>query len=244
MNSAQVQRAKQAVRERVWDLLEREGAAPSGVAGHIPDFVGSDVAAIRLTQHTAWQAAHVVKAVPDLAQLPVRVRALEDGKHLYMASPKLATEKPFFYLDPASLAVPPLEAAAHRSAAKFGQPVDLDEMPPIDLVVCGSVAVNRDGVRLGKGAGYADVEVALLQEAGLMSPHTLIATTVHSLQVVDEALPDTEHDFRVDLVITPDETFPCEPRRPRTGIIWEQLTPEFISAIPALVRRSQAGNGS
>ena len=47
------------------------------------------------------------------------------------------------------------------------------------MVVCGSVAVNRRGARLGKGAGYSDIEVALLQEAGLIGPSTVIVTTVH-----------------------------------------------------------------
>jgi 5-formyltetrahydrofolate cyclo-ligase len=239
VNNAEVQQVKQALRERVWRFLERERATPRGVAGHIPDFVGTDLAAARFAQHPAWRSARVIKAVPDLAQLPVRVRALEEGKQLYMASPRLATQNPFYYLDPANLAVPAREAAAHRAAAKFAQPVDLDAMLPIDLVVCGSVAVNREGVRLGKGAGYSDIEVALLQEAGLMGSHTLIATTVHSLQVLDEDLPETEHDFRVDLVITPDETFECAPGGPRSGIIWDHLTPEVIAAIPALVSRSQ-----
>ncbi|WP_246096024.1 5-formyltetrahydrofolate cyclo-ligase [Streptomyces botrytidirepellens] len=240
MNNAHVQHAKQALRERVWDLLECRRAAPTGVAGHIPDFGGKDVAADRLAQHPAWEAARVIKAVPDLAQLPVRIQALEDGKQLYMASPKLATQNPFYYLDPASLAVSPREAAAHRAAAKFARPVDLDEMPSVDLVVCGSVAVNREGARIGKGAGYSDIEVALLQEAGLLGPHTLIATTVHSLQVLDEDLPETDHDFRVDLVITPDETFECAPRGRRPGIIWDHLAPEVIAAIPVLESRRQA----
>src|ERR1044072_3640287 len=131
MNSAEVQHVKQALRGRVWRLLEHERAAPEGVAGHIPDFVGADLAAARLAQHSAWQSARVIKAVPDLAQLPVRVQALEDGKQLYMASPKLATQNPFYYLDPASLAVPPREAAAHRAAAKFARPVDLGEIPSV-----------------------------------------------------------------------------------------------------------------
>lgn len=52
------------------------------------------------------------------------------------------------------------------------------------MVVCGSVAVNRRGTRLGKGAGYSDIEVALLQEAGLIGPSTVIMTTVHPPQVV------------------------------------------------------------
>ncbi|MFD8966658.1 5-formyltetrahydrofolate cyclo-ligase [Streptomyces sp. NPDC059568] len=241
MNSAQIQQAKQAVRERVWDLLERERAAPSGVAGHIPDFVGAEAAATRLAEHPAWQAARVIKAVPDLAQLPVRVRALEERKLLYMASPKLATDNPFYYLNPASLTVPSREAAAHRTAAKFAEPVDLDEIPPVDLVVCGSVAVNLEGVRLGKGAGYSDIEVALLQEAGLLGSHTLIATTVHPLQILNETLPETDHDFRVDLIITADETIECEPCRRPPGIIWEHLAPEMIAAIPALANRNPIG---
>ena len=57
---------------------------------------------------------------------------------------------------------------------------------------------------LGKGAGYSDIEVALLAEAGLISERTMIATTVHDLQVLDEDLPEQVHDFRVDLIVTPD----------------------------------------
>jgi 5-formyltetrahydrofolate cyclo-ligase len=112
--------------------------------------------------------------------------------------------------------------------------VGVNEMRPIDLIVCGSVAVNRQGVRLGKGAGYSDIEVALLQEAGLISPQTTIVTTVHLLQVVDHTLPETEHDFSVDLIVTPDEVIECqEPRRPR-GLIGEDLTADMIAAIPVL----------
>ncbi len=65
-------------------------------------------------------------------------------------------------------------------------------MRPVDLVVCGSVAVDRRGARLAKGAGYSDIELALLQEAGLIRPQTTIATTVHALQVIDEDLPEAE----------------------------------------------------
>jgi 5-formyltetrahydrofolate cyclo-ligase len=37
-----------------------------------------------------------VKANPDSPQLPVRQRALEDGKTVYMAVPRLAADAPFF----------------------------------------------------------------------------------------------------------------------------------------------------
>jgi 5-formyltetrahydrofolate cyclo-ligase len=74
---------------------------------------------------------------------------------------------------------------AETAARKVG----VEEMQPVDLIICGSVAVNRRGVRLGKGAGYSDIELALLQEAGLMRPETTIVTTVHPLQVVNRVTP-------------------------------------------------------
>jgi 5-formyltetrahydrofolate cyclo-ligase len=207
---------------------------------HGQRFTGADAAADRLTRLPAWLAAEVIKAVPDRAQQPVRERALQDGKLLYMAVPKLADDLPFYLLDPASLAVPPAEAASREGAARAARKISVAQMRPVDLVVCGSVAVNRDGARLGKGAGYSDIEVALLREAGLISPHTMIATTVHSLQVLSEALPETEHDFSVDLIATPDEVIECgSPRRP-SGLYWEHLTDDKIAAIPVLAARAAA----
>lgn len=238
MSSAEKDQAKQAIRERIWALLEHERAAPRGVRGYIPAFHGADAAAERLASLPVWHAARVIKAVPDRAQLPVRAQALSDGKLVYMAVPRLAEELPFYLLDPAELTVPPAEAAASTVAARVARKVGVDELRPVDLIVCGSVAVNRHGARLGKGAGYSDIEVALLQEAGLIGPKTTIVTTVHSLQVVDEELPENEHDFSVDVIVTPDKVIACSPPRRPAGLIWEQLSPEKIAAIPVLAARS------
>ena len=232
--------AKQAIRTEMWDLLERERAVERGVHGYIPDFAGAGTAADRLAQLPAWQAARVIKAVPDRAQQPVRERALRDGKLLYMAVPMLADDLPFCVLDPASLTVPPVEAASRQTAARIAPKIALEQMRPIAMVVCGSVAVNRQGARLGKGAGYSDIEVGLLQEAGLIGPDTVIATTVHPLQVVGEALPETEHDFSVDLIIIPDEVIECGPPRRPSGLYWEHLTEDKIAAIPVLAARAAA----
>lgn len=109
-------------------------------------------------------------------------------------------------------------------------------MRHVDLIVAGSVTVNRRGVRVGKGAGYSDIEVALLTEAGLIGPDTVIVTTVHPLQILDEDLPETEHDFSVDIIVTADEVIHCRtPRRP-SGIVPSHLTAEKLPAIPALAR--------
>jgi 5-formyltetrahydrofolate cyclo-ligase len=233
--------AKHAIRQRMWTLLEQEHAAPPGVHGHIPAFLGADVAADRLATLQLWQAAQVIKAVPDRALLPVRARALAEGKLVYMAVPKLAENKPFFLLDPTTLTVPPAKAASSKVAGTIARRVGVDEMRPVDLIACGSVAVNRKGVRLGKGAGYSDIEVALLQEAGLIGPKTVIVTTVHSLQIVDEDLPETEHDFSVDLIVTPDEIVECGPPRRPGGLYWDQLDQEKVAAIPVLASRASRG---
>lgn len=238
-----VDEAKQGIREQVWTGLEEAGAVAPGVHGRIPAFTGADEAAERLATVPVWQAARVIKVVPDTAQLPVRARALEAGKLVYMAVPKLADELPFYLLDPARLTVSPVEAATKEVAAQLARKVSVADMHPVDLVICGSVAVNRAGVRLGKGAGYSDIEMALLLEAGLISPDTVIVTTVHSLQVVNEPLPETEHDFSVDLIVTPTEIIHCGPSRRPQGLVWEHLNPEKIAAIPVLAARTNPRHG-
>jgi 5-formyltetrahydrofolate cyclo-ligase len=219
---------KQAVRERVWELLERERAARfPGARGRIPNFVGAERAAERMAVLSEWQEARVVKANPDAPQLPARRRALADGKRVYMAVPRLREERPFVLLG---------RDATIKGAMRDGRPTAIDDLDHVDLIVCGTVAVNRDGVRVGKGGGYSDLEFALLVDVGLVDAGTLIVTTVHPLQVLDEELPETEHDFRVDRVVTPDEVNETAvPKRP-PGILWSHLDEEKIASIPALRR--------
>jgi 5-formyltetrahydrofolate cyclo-ligase len=238
MAGGSINRAKQEIRERVWALLEREHVTEPGVRGYIPAFTGAEIAASVLAGTPEWQAAQVIKAVPDRAQQPVRERALRDGKLLYMAVPKLAEDPPFCELDPLNPLVSAAEAASREGAAKVARRVGTGQMRPVDMVVCGSVAVNRDGTRLGKGAGYSDIEVALLAEVGLISSRTLIVTTVHPLQVLDEPIPETSHDFSVDLIITTRDLIRCGPPRRPAGLDWDQLPASMITAIPVLAARA------
>jgi 5-formyltetrahydrofolate cyclo-ligase len=228
--------AKQAVRERVWSLLERRRAARfPGARGRIPNFAGAGAAADRLGDHPAWRDARVLKANPDAPQLPVRARALAEGKRVYMAVPRLRERRPFVLLDPARLQVPPRSAASIRGMGA-GRPVSVRQVRLLDLVVCGSVAVNHEGARIGKGGGYSDLELALLTEAGRVGDDTIVVTTVHPLQVLNEDLPETAHDFRVDLIVTPEEWIRPKrsARRRPPGILWDHLTPEILSAVPSL----------
>ena len=226
---------KDRLRHRVWDLLDTHGAGRSGpVHGEIPDFHGADRAAVQLAGHPRWAAARVVKANPDRAQSEVRLLALRGGKTVYMAVPRIAAPEPFYEIDPAVLTADPEVLATGRGAAQHAPRTPVEGMRPVDAVVCGSVAVNRQGVRIGKGAGYSDIEMALLAQAGLIDERTLIVTTVHALQVVDEAIPEAAYDVSVDLIVTPEETIECPPRRRPAGIAWQELGEEKIAAVPVL----------
>jgi 5-formyltetrahydrofolate cyclo-ligase len=236
---AAVLAAKAELRDEVWSAMRTAKVARfPGAAGRIPNFTGAEAAAERLRATPQWQAAAALKANPDSAQWPVRQRALEDGKTVYMAVPRLAGAEPFFALDPDHLSEPPRRASSISGATRSARRVTLAELTPVDLVVMGSVAASEDGARLGKGGGFADLEFALASAAGLIGPQTVCVTTVHELQLRPAgAIPLTSHDVPVDLIVTPDRVIDCRPRqgpKPRPGLRWEDLTEEKIAAIPLL----------
>ena len=230
--------AKAALREEVWSALADTGVARfPGAAGRIPNFTGAEAAAERLRATEAWARAATVKCNPDSPQWPVRQRALEDAKTVYMAVPRLADKRPFLRLDPDHLDASPRKASSIKGAARFGRPVDLDELEPVDLVVAGCVAVGEDGVRLGKGGGFADLELALASAAGLVWPATGLATAVHDLLVRPAGtVPRTDCHVCLDLVVTATRLigFCRRGRRPVPRLRWEELTDEKVAAIPLL----------
>ena len=79
----------------------------------------------------------------------------------------------------------PSLAASIAGACRYGRAVSPREMRPVDLVVCGSVAVGRDGARSARAAATATSSTALLREEGKVRESTPILTTVHALQIVD-----------------------------------------------------------
>jgi 5-formyltetrahydrofolate cyclo-ligase len=238
-------RAKAELREEVWSALtEGKASRFPGARNRISNFVGAERAAERLRELPVWAGAETVKANPDSAQLPVRERALRDGKTVYMAVPRLAEPEPFFLLDPDDLADPPRRAASISGATRSARRVAVAELGPVGLVVSGCVAVGEDGARLGKGGGFADLEFALAAAAGLIGPDTLVVTTVHELQVRPPGvIPTSAHDAPVDLVVTPERVIDCRERRsarPADGIRWAELTEQKIASIPLLAALRQA----
>ena len=232
--------AKAALREQVWAALDQPGIARfPKPANRIPNFVGAEAAARRLADTGEWAKSATVKSNPDSPQWPVRQRALEDGKVVYMAVPRLAEVDPFFLLDPERLADNPRTASSIKGASRSAQTVAVAALEPVDLVVTGCVAVDEAGARLGKGGGFSDLEFALAAEAGLVGPDTVVVTTVHERQVLPVGVvPTTTHDLHVDVVVTADAVLRC-PRAPTWSlprVRWDELTDEKIAAIPLLAQ--------
>ncbi|MEM6251427.1 MAG: 5-formyltetrahydrofolate cyclo-ligase [Cyanobacteria bacterium P01_D01_bin.156] len=238
---------KDALRSRIWSTLKAHKATRRDPVGHIPNFIGADIAAERLAATELWQQAQVIKCNPDSPHTAVRLRALADGKTLYMAVPRLARKKCFVELTATALrakGIAPETAATMRGAMDHGQLVAFDEMHAIDLVVVGCVAVALTGGRTGKGAGFADLELAMLRQCNLVTDKTPIVTTVHDLQIVDGTeLPMQKHDWGLDLIVTPTQCFTTQNRYPKpTGLDWDTIQPDQIARIPILRLWSQQRN--
>jgi len=230
---------KDALRERIWSALEAAGVAVGPVHSRIPNFVGADAAALNLSKMPGWAQARVVKCNPDPPQIPVRLRALYDGKIVYAPVPELTLGFPFVRLDPAVLSREGVSfelAATSQGFVHHGEPVSFEAMEPIDVAVVGCVAVTRAGGRTGKGGGFADLELGIFRELGTVTAGTPVVTTVHDIQVVaDAALVMQGHDSPLDWIATPGELIETRTAYPRPeGVAWDDVAPHQIEGIPFL----------
>ncbi len=227
---------KDEIRKEVWRILEKKGVArfPKPVQGRIPNFIGAEKAAERIISQKEFEDAEVIKVNPDSPQIPVRRLALTSGKLLIMPTPRL--KKGFMLLDPRRV---PREAFAKastlRGAFKYGRICPLGELPQVDLIVVGSVAVSRDGVRVGKGGGYSEIEYGILRELRLIDEGTPVFTSIHDLQIIDSA-PKEDHDLVIDLISTPRRIYRVERKYPQPeGIMWKRLSDRQLREMPVLL---------
>lgn len=237
--------AKERLRHRIWTELQQQAAVHRDPFGHIPHFIGAEAAANRLTQLPCWQQAQVIKCNPDSPQQPLRLRALAEGKLLYMAVPNLSQADCFVALTAAALeaqGIPLAQGATLGGALEYGQNhgqlVGFAAMERIDLAIVGAVAVTPAGGRTGKGAGFADLELAMLQASGLLSPEMAIATTVHDLQLVEPGnLVLEAHDWPLDWIVTPQQAIETQTPHPRPrGLDWGKLQADQLQQIPVLAQ--------
>ncbi|MDP3316351.1 MAG: hypothetical protein Q8M47_09830, partial [Devosia sp.] len=85
---------KDVIRHEIWHSLELTGTAVGPAWSMIPNFVGADTAAWHLAQTEEWQRAKTIKTNPDAPQIPIRLRALYQGKLVFAPVPYLTAEFP------------------------------------------------------------------------------------------------------------------------------------------------------
>ena len=230
------------IRKRIWDMMEEKDIAqyPRPVHHRIPNFKGAEQAATRLAALPEFLEANIIKVNPDTPQRAVRHAVLAQRKTLLTPQPRLRTG--FFStirMDSLPSLVEINDCTNSVGVAKWGTPVTLNDKYNVDLVVVGSTAVcPRTGARVGKGEGFAELEWGILSAQGNLDPSTtLVVTTVHDEQVVDDIPVGslTKHDVPVDVIVTPTKVIRVPNRAPKpSGIFWDLLSPQKLAQIRVL----------
>ncbi len=236
MECSEIQKEKQKLREFVWSEMKKAGITRKpGPEDTIPNFIGAEKAARRVTRLMFWHTVRVLTCNADAPQQALRHSVLEKGKLLYMAAPELSRQKCFFELHPQKIGRKFDFASTVPGAFKVGAPIDPKDMRKPNCFVVGSVAVNGKGQRVGNGGGFSDILYALAKQAGLIDDSTPVLTTVHPLQIVENDILMTEHDIPVDYIVSPDTIIETKHslNKPE-GIYWDYLDDEKIEAVPVL----------
>ena len=224
---------KDAARTHVWDRLSNEklAAFPFPPHGRIPNFKGAGEAAKRLFDIPVFANATALKINPDSAQSAVRAEALRRGIDVYVPTPKLAGG--FWRIEAAAVPHDAVrQAAAMSTMPKWATQVALKDLPQMDAIVSGSVAVTPSGKRCGKGAGYADREYGILLELG--HAPVPVATTIHDVQLVDD-FPQVGTDEPLTFIVMPTHSLEiASPPDAPTGIDWSVITHQDLEDMPVL----------
>lgn len=170
----------------MWEHLDTNNLVvfPRPAFGRIPNFKGSEEAAAKLLDLEDFKNAKSIEVNPDKPQEAARILVLENNKTLYVPVPRLKDRLLKHITVPEGSTKSQIrEAISRRGIENSGKPIDIDEDIKIDLLVLGSVAVSKEGYRIGKGRGYADLEFGILREMNAVTEETVIVTLVHDCQV-------------------------------------------------------------
>jgi 5-formyltetrahydrofolate cyclo-ligase len=175
----------------------------------------------------------IVSLHPGLRQ--ARLNVLFDRKFLLLPTPGL--QKGFRLLEGGSIPISKRAmAVSPKFMSRYGRHLSCKDpwQPRIDLSITEVLAVADDGTCLGDGAGHLDLQVAVLQALGWLSPKFRIVALADAIQV-ERSLPAERHDVGAHWIVT-DDGF--RPGRQETStphpIWWEQLDRRAIRRNEAL----------
>uniref|UniRef100_A0A182MNF5 5-formyltetrahydrofolate cyclo-ligase n=1 Tax=Anopheles culicifacies TaxID=139723 RepID=A0A182MNF5_9DIPT len=238
--------SKRFYRMEVWSAMKPlfpQGSALSRYVNRkIPLFPHAEQTAERLAETPEFKDAKNIKVNIDMAQESVKLQVLKANKTLFVAP---SQKSDYLYAKikvPGSLEEVPL--VQQRRIVKMLADEDtyeelgIDQTEALDMIVVGCVAVSERGQRIGKGNGYVDLEIGILQTLGLITPKTVIATTVADEQVYKELPAELfqKYDFTVDLIVTPTRVIRVDPRPdPRAiGVQWGLLSSRRLDVVRVL----------
>lgn len=238
-----LQQHKADVRSRVWQQL-RNVAYPDSrfhfdFSRFIADFEASAAANDALLAQPWYSACSCVFITPDNCIEYLRLKTLQAG--IKVLTTTYGIRRGFYLLDPAKIAPAEYQYASTLDGTdKIGTPLSLadivDLQLQVGLMVTGTGAINKQGIRFGKGHGYFDLEWAMLLSVGVVDAHTVTAAVVHDCQILTEDLVPEPYDTVCDLVVTPTTMFRADgaAAKPTCGILWDRLEPNMLQDIPPL----------
>ncbi|KAK3921293.1 Methenyltetrahydrofolate synthase domain-containing protein [Frankliniella fusca] len=234
---------KATFRKETWTKLQAEGITTSTsiFLNRIPNFKGIEDAAQRFSETEEFLKAKSIAMNADKAQEKIQYHTVQAKKTLLIQIP-LLIRKGFVKAikipdDFPEDDIPKLTSRA--AIGVHGKTVQLSEDRKVDIVVMGSIAVSKQGQRIGKGEGFADIEFAMMKKLGMLTPDTIVVTTVHDIQVYD-SLPEElfkDHDVYVDLIVTPTQVIRVSPnpdRFEKYGLNWSLLSSRRLKIFPIL----------
>jgi 5-formyltetrahydrofolate cyclo-ligase len=232
---------RDSARTLVWNRL-RDVARPDSrfnldFSMYIPDYPGSERIPEALRTLPFYQGTGPVFVTPDNNLELLRANLLREGRPTLITT--YGISRGFVFFQPGSVPDAAIEFAASLDGAeRYGDHYDLHavrSLGPLDFLVTGASAVNRDGIRFGKGHGYFDLEWAILRNLDLVNEDTPVVACVHDVQYIDQELPARPTDSSVDWILTPSQTIKISSKQPKPqGIDWDQLDPGLLASIPPL----------
>jgi 5-formyltetrahydrofolate cyclo-ligase len=242
-------------RKLIWarvyqDLLRH--AVPDSRFNHdfmsfTPDFRGSHAATELVAELECYKSASAILVTSDNSLESFRLRALQDGKKLLVATYRL--RRGFILLDPARIDAARLELATCLDGMEkpgIGRAVSIaqirDEDIRIEMCVTGGLVFNEQGVVVFEGQSLFEVQWAMLQDIKALGISAHVVAVAHACQVVDETqlgmqriTPDKTGEVQCDYVVTPEKVFEVDAAvKPSSGVDFDAVDPEALQNIPPL----------
>ncbi len=231
-------RVRDAVRARLQPHAWPDTRFVYDLTHFLPGYAGCERLPDQLGELACWQGRGPIYATPDNCLEGVRSALIAAHRPLLQT---IAVRMGFRFFAPGSVAAGFEQLAGTLDGAdRLSGRLDLEAVAalgPLDAVITGCRAVSLDGVRMGKGFGWFDLEWGILTALGVAGEETPVIVACHDVQLLhdDEVLAPSPHDTLVDWIVTPTRVIHVDRDRAKPhGIQWDRLRPEQVASVPSL----------